>query len=188
MHGYSGSGKSTLAAELVPAFAGVHVRADIVRQRTAPAAARTARASGLNEGLYTPAQTARTYEQLCVAARGLPQSGLNVIADATFLDARRREPFIALGRTLGAPVILVSCEASPDVLRARVAARRNGASEATLAVLEQQLATGSTLAESATVPVVTVRTEIPSSVVGVCAALKVAGRAASDPHGGLPVH
>jgi aminoglycoside phosphotransferase family enzyme/predicted kinase len=186
MHGYSGSGKSTLAAELLPARAAVRIRADVVRKLVAPAASGTARASGLNEGLYTPVHTARTDEQLAAAARGLLQSGLNVIVDATFLDPRRREPFIVLGRTIGAPVVIVSCEASPDVLRARVAARSNDASEATPAVLEQQLATGVTLGNSPGVPVVTVRTDVPLSVSGVCAALEAALGAGTDPRGGTP--
>jgi predicted kinase len=46
-----------------------------------------------------------------------------MIADATFLARAERERFAAQARRLGVPFAIVTCEASPDTLRARIAAR-----------------------------------------------------------------
>ena len=174
MHGYSGSGKSTLAAALVPAWPAVQIRSDVLRRRLVPAHAGHGVATATDEDRYAPGQVDRTYEQLALCAAGLLQAGLNVIADATFLEARRRAPFVELARQVGCPVLVVSCEASPEVLRERVAARRNDASEATLAVLERQLASGDPLPDDGELPVITVRTDPAPRAWAVCAAISAA--------------
>lgn len=176
MHGYSGSGKSALAGALVPAFGAVHIRTDIVRKQPEDQTATVPAGSGVDLGLYAPERRARTYEQLARAAEGLLLAGLNVIADATFLDPRWRNPFIALARSIGAPVVILSCEAAADVLRARVLGRTGDASEATLAVLEQQLRDATRLPADPAAPVVTVHTDAEVSVPEVCTAIGAAMR------------
>lgn len=46
-----------------------------------------------------------------------------MIADATFLARAERERFAAQALRLGVPFAIVTCEASPETLRARIAAR-----------------------------------------------------------------
>ena len=82
------------------------------------------------------------YESLRSRARRLLQDGWTVLVDAAFLRAGERQAFADLAQAEGVPFHILACEAPPEVLRQRIAARQaagSDASEATLAVLEQQL-------------------------------------------------
>ena len=75
-------------------------------------------------------------------ARGLLQDGWTVVVDAAFLRAAERRAFADLAQAEGCPFHILACEAPVDVLRQRISDRQaagGDASEATLAVLEQQL-------------------------------------------------
>ena len=63
-----------------------------------------------------------------------------MILDATFLAAEQRQQAVALAAELGVRCIVIDFRASADTLRARVQQRVGDASEADLAVLEDQLA------------------------------------------------
>nr|WP_269464871.1 bifunctional aminoglycoside phosphotransferase/ATP-binding protein [Cupriavidus taiwanensis] len=116
MHGLSGSGKSTAAAQMSEAGAMVRVRSDAVRKSlhrgVAPAS-----------GWYAASETARTYRRLLAVCRLGCRAGFPMIADATFLVRAERERFAAQALRLGVPFAIVTCEASPETLRARIAAR-----------------------------------------------------------------
>ncbi|MBB3010021.1 bifunctional aminoglycoside phosphotransferase/ATP-binding protein [Cupriavidus alkaliphilus] len=116
MHGLSGSGKSTAAAQMSEAGAMVRVRSDAVRKSlhrgVAPAS-----------GWYAASETARTYRRLLAVCRLGCRAGFPMIADATFLVRAERERFGAQALRLGVPFAIVTCEASPETLRARIAAR-----------------------------------------------------------------
>jgi aminoglycoside phosphotransferase family enzyme/predicted kinase len=159
MHGFSGSGKSVLAAGLVPELPAITLRADVVRRRVAVADADDANAPGLNRGLYSPANTDRTYQALLAAASGLLGAGCTVVVDATFLARQRRDHFRSLGSRAGVPVIIVDCQAPMAVLRERIAGRKNDPSEATHAVLEQQLSSGDRLDDAERRTAVVARTD-----------------------------
>jgi predicted kinase len=143
-HGVSGSGK-TVITEPVPAVLGaVRMRSDIERKRLhgLPALAQTGAATAA--GLYKADSTAHVYRQLCEYARSIAGAGFPVIVDATFLKRAQRAMFRALAQELGVPFTILSIAAPREVLRTRVAARAaraSDASEATLAVLEHQIAT-----------------------------------------------
>lgn len=116
MHGLSGSGKSTVAAQMSEAGSMVRVRSDAVRK-------------GLHRGVmpaggwYAASETARTYRRLLAVCRLGCRAGFPMLADATFLVRAERERFAAQARRLGVPFAIVTCEASPETLRARIAAR-----------------------------------------------------------------
>ena len=142
-HGLSGSGKTTLTQPLAAALGAVRIRSDVVRKRLhgLPTLARTRAATG--NGIYAGGATARTYEQLSRHARCIAAAGMPVIVDATFLQHAQRAAFHALARELEVPFAIVNVTAAHDALRARVAARAargDDASEATVAVLEAQIA------------------------------------------------
>jgi len=134
--GLAGSGKSTLARALAPelgaAPGAVILRTDEVRKRVfghAPTAP-------LGPEAYAADADATVHAALFDAARLALQAGVSVILDATFRDLQRRAQALALhpgavGLWLDAPA---------EVLRSRVSARTNDASDADLAVLERQLA------------------------------------------------
>jgi aminoglycoside phosphotransferase family enzyme/predicted kinase len=169
MHGLSGSGKSVLAASLVPELSAIALRADVVRRRVA---APDAGAPGLNKGLYSPANTDRTYRALADAAAALLAGGCTVIVDATFLARRWRDHFRTLGRRRGVPVIIVDCQAPVAILQARIETRRNDPSEASLAVLEQQLSSGDGLDDAERKTAVAVRTDAPTSPTAIAEQLR----------------
>ena len=140
MHGLSGSGKSRLAGRLAPCLPAVWLRSDLERKRLHGLDPWAHAPAGLHAGLYDPESSARTYERLAEIARIALGAGLNIIVDAAFLEAARREQFIRLALAQGAQPVLLACEAPAELLRERIGARRNDPSDAGLAVLAAQLA------------------------------------------------
>ncbi len=144
-HGLSGSGKTFASDRLLQSAAGdnvVRLRADVERKRLAGLSAQEKSASALNEGLYAPDAHARTYGHLRERAAQLLQAGWSVLVDATFLKHADRASFQALAQAQGAHFGIIAPQATPEQLRQRIVARNaqgSDASEATLAVLEQQL-------------------------------------------------
>jgi len=144
-HGLSGSGKTWassrwLAAE--PTGRAIRLRSDVERKRLHGLSALAASGSGLNTGLYSPQVHGDTYASLLARARRLLAEGWTVLVDAAFLRAGERAAFAALAEEQHVPFHLLACEAPVDVLRQRITerqARGADASEATVAVLEQQL-------------------------------------------------
>lgn len=144
-HGLSGSGKSWASGRWLQAEASgraVRLRSDVERKRLHGVSPLAASGSGLNAGLYRPQAHEQTYASLRTRTRGLLQDGWTVVVDAAFLRAAERRAFAELAQAEGCPFHILACEAPTDVLRQRIAARQaagGDASEATLAVLEQQL-------------------------------------------------
>ncbi len=130
--GLQGTGKSTLARAVAPALGAAPgalvLRSDEIRKRLAGAPPE----APLPETTYTPeTSTAVMAEQRAMAAAALA-AGHAVIADAVFLRAEERDAITALHpRFTG-----IWLEAPLDVLRARIAARHDDASDATIAVLD----------------------------------------------------
>src|SRR5262249_35989870 len=145
LHGLSGSGKSTIAQSLVETLtATIRVRADVERKRIhgLPASARTA--AGIDEGIYGPEATARTYGRLLQLADSILGSGFTPMVEAAFLRRGEREAMRRLAERRGVPFLILDARAPDALLRERVARRAHEGrdpSEATLAVLERQLAT-----------------------------------------------
>jgi aminoglycoside phosphotransferase family enzyme/predicted kinase len=136
--GLSGSGKTTAAKAALLAdarAATIRLRSDVERKRLfglAPDAA-----SG--GSIYGPDATSRTYAHLLALAEAILADGWPVLVDAAFLKRAERADFRALATKLGIPFAILACEAPVEELRRRLNARSGDASEATAAVLEQQL-------------------------------------------------
>lgn len=145
-HGFSGSGKSRLARQIIEHLGGIRLRADVERKRLQQLAPLQASQSGLNTGLYTPSATEATYARLATLAETVTQAGYPVIIDAACLYRWQRNLFRELTHRLGLHYLILDCHAPVDVMRQRIVARHNDPSEATQAVLEQQLASAETLA------------------------------------------
>ena len=146
--GVSGAGKSHHSAPLVAARGVVRLRADVERKRLfglAPteASTRTGETNAVAGGIYSADAHARTQAALLARARQVLEAGFAVLVDATFLARAQRAPFLALARQLRVPCRILAFHAPETVLRERVQRRlRQGgdASEATLDVLQAQLA------------------------------------------------
>ena len=143
-HGLSGSGKTTITDELVGPLRAVRVRSDLERKRLHGLAAEARTGSDVGQGLYVPQATRSTYDRLATIADRALRHGFSVIVDATFLRSPERGTFRQIAAFHAARFAILDCEAPADELRRRIVVRSEAgrdASEATLAVLEQQLAT-----------------------------------------------
>lgn len=141
-HGFSGSGKSTLAARLAESLPAVHLRSDLERKRLCGLAAGADSASQLQQGIYTPDMTERTYRYLAERAEELLASGFSVIVDATFLQQRYRDLHYRSALSCRAKFVILDVQAEEATLRLRIEQRlqqRQDPSEADTQVLEQQM-------------------------------------------------
>lgn len=138
--GLSGTGKSSVARRLAPplgaAPGAVVIRSDVLRKQLAGVAATTR----LDPQAYTPDAAKRVYAALMDAARATAAAGHTVIVDAVFARAAERAAVEAAARDAGVDFAGLWLEAPREVLEARIQARRGDASDATVAVLHQQLA------------------------------------------------
>jgi aminoglycoside phosphotransferase family enzyme/predicted kinase len=138
--GLSGTGKSTfarrIAAKLGPAPGAVVIRTDEVRKRlmNVPPGER------LPDSAYAGDLYPRSYDALIENARTLLKAGHGVVLDATFIDPVLRARAEQLAIDCGVPFDGVWLEAPLELLEARIAARINDASDATVATLADQRA------------------------------------------------
>ena len=178
--GVSGSGKSWLAARLVAALPAIRLRSDVERKRLAGLEPAVSSGSPPGAGLYSAAATQRTYERLAVAAGELVAGGFDTIVDATFLDATELTRFATVARAAGATFAILDCTAPRNVLEARVSARHDDPSEATLEVLRQQLARIAPLGERERRRAVAVDTAGTPDLAAIAAAIRAAAARPGD--------
>ena len=137
--GLSGTGKSTLAAalapELGPAPGAVHLRSDLER-KTMFGVAETVR---LSAEAYSAEASRSVYDVLCRKARLALAAGQSVVVDAVYARPDERSAIEGLASDLGVPFRGLWLTAAGDELAARVAARRNDASDATPEFVARQL-------------------------------------------------
>ncbi len=137
--GLSGSGKSRLGRSLAPligaAPGAVLLRTDVLRKRLMGVEPETR----LPPEGYSPDMTERTYRTLCEETERVLATGQSVVADAVFAKPAQRAAIEEIGRRMAVPFDGLWLEASPEVMRGRIEARRGNASDATAAILERQL-------------------------------------------------
>ena len=155
-HGLSGCGKNLASDALLqadPNAATLRLRSDVQRKRLFGLARSATSGSGVGTGLYAADAHARTYAHLREQAGLLLQAGWSVVVDAAFLKRADRDAFRALAQQMGAAFSILAPQATPGQLRQRILARSaagQDASEATLAVLTQQMQTMEPLAPDET--------------------------------------
>lgn len=137
--GVSGSGKTTLARALAPRLASspgaVILRSDVLRKRQAgvPPTHR------LGPEHYTVEASRRVYDALLADATALLAAGQVVVVDAVFQRESERAQLAAVGTRAGVRFDGIWLEPDAGTAAARIAARRDDASDADHAVLEAQL-------------------------------------------------
>jgi len=159
MHGFSASGKSTVAQELVQACGAIRVRADVERKRLHGIPALGHSASPVGSGLYGQDSTDATYARLAEAARTIVQAGYTAVVDATFLRRAQRAQLREIAAALHVPVAVIDVRVPPALLRERIAIRAACASdpsEATVDVIEHQIATAEAVTADERLPVIVV--------------------------------
>jgi aminoglycoside phosphotransferase family enzyme/predicted kinase len=163
-HGLSGSGKTRLSGELVGGLHALRVRSDLERKRLHALDPLASSGSSVGGGIYAEHASAETYERLRAIAATALANDFNIVVDAAFLRRAERDRFRELAAEHAARFAILHCEAAPDLLRARVAARAaagSDASEAGIAVLEHQLAHVEGLAPEEQAVTVAVDTGMP---------------------------
>ena len=137
--GLSGTGKTTLAAGLAPLLLPVpgalHLRSDVLRKMLAG----VGELERLPAAAYSPAAGAKVYAELARVARLALIAGHSVVVDAVFAAPDERSMIERIASDTGARFDAIWLEATPELLHARVAARRGDASDATPEVVERQL-------------------------------------------------
>lgn len=137
--GLSGSGKSTLAASLAPDVAAapgaLHLRTDLVRK----ALWNVEETSSLPATTYTAEASRTVYDALLHQAGVALAAGWTVIVDAVAALPGERKAFAALAARHGGRFQGLWLTSPEVVLSARIAARTGDASDATVAVLREQL-------------------------------------------------
>jgi hypothetical protein len=138
--GLSGAGKSTFARAVAPGLGAspgaIVLRTDEIRKRLAGVGPTDA----LDRSVYTPEFYARVYDTLFAEAAALLKAGRAVVLDATFIDPGLRARAERLAAEAGVPFHGIWLDAPSAVLEVRVAARTGDASDATVAVLHEQMA------------------------------------------------
>jgi len=177
MHGLSGSCKTTMARALAASLPALLVRSDLERKRLAGVRPLERVAPERATELYSPATSRRTLDALVRAADVCLRAGLDLIVDAASLSRDWRDRLHAAARRLDAVTLLVSCEAPLRELERRVTARErrnDDASDATVAVVLQQVATAAPLESDElgrTIRVDTERCDVGAAVRRIRAAL-----------------
>jgi predicted kinase len=134
--------------------------------------------------LYDAAATHATYGRLAEAARAIAGAGYTAVLDAAFLERSQRTRMIDVARSLAAPVTAVRACASGPLLRSRITSRLCDASEATVSILERQIATIEDISSSEGLSVIEANTThgIDDAVVRqVAAAIEADRDSAVDP-------
>lgn len=138
--GLSGSGKTTVAEALAP-FVGAAPGARIVESdRTRKALFGVTDETRLPQSAYTPDVSARVYAELGHRSQTILNEGASVLVDAVFDRPGRRSDIAHAITETGHMFTGVWLDAEPDALRDRVRHRRGGPSDATVDVLDRQLA------------------------------------------------
>src|SRR5262249_28734249 len=134
--GLPGSGKSTLARALAEHAGFAVLRADVIRKELAGLDAHALGSADLEQGIYAPEWTERTYAECLRRAEALLAEGKRVVVDAGFRRQRQRELFLQAARRCALPGLFLECRAEPATVRARLTNRRGDASDADWTVYE----------------------------------------------------
>ena len=135
--GLPGTGKSTLARSLGETAGFAVLRSDVVRKELAGMPDDQPAPAPLRESLYSPESTDRVYAELMRRAEDGLTRGERILVDANLREDRRRVEFVRLALRCGVPVAVLVCEASPETVRSRLAARRGDASDADWGVYQR---------------------------------------------------
>ncbi len=137
--GFSGSGKTTIADNLAP-YVGTAPGARIVESdRIRKAMFGVPPETRLDEDAYLPEVSEEVYARMCQHSALVLNGGASVIANAVFDIAGRRTDIGDTARQTHTGFTGIWLDVPTDILRARVAARKGGQSDATLNILDMQL-------------------------------------------------
>jgi len=121
--GLTGSGKSVLSRKLAERYGVEIVRSDVTRKALLGLEPEERRWVPYGAGEYTSEITSRTYTAMADRAAELLAQGHSVVLDGCFIKRSQREAAYRVAEGLGVPLVLLECEATEDVVRARLERR-----------------------------------------------------------------
>jgi predicted kinase len=126
----------------VEALGAVRLRSDIERKRLFGEQQPDAD-KALQSGIYNADASAATYKRLHELADSILAAGFPVTIDATYLKHEQRQAAAKVAETRGVPYLILDCNAPEPVIAAWLQQRQsenNDPSDATLEVIQAQLA------------------------------------------------
>ncbi|HYL51209.1 MAG TPA: AAA family ATPase, partial [Acidimicrobiia bacterium] len=117
------TGKTTVAREIAAATGWPVIRSDEVRKDLAGVMQSDRSAAPLDEGLYAPEWTERTYATLCERARIVLTNGSSIVLDASWGSGQWRAMAADAAEETASDLIALQCDAPIDVAMARAAQR-----------------------------------------------------------------
>ena len=160
--GFSGSGKSTLARALGERLGLAVINSDVVRKMIAGETGRHAVA--LNQGIYSPAMTDKTYARMARDAERQILLGRGAILDATFGRKGQCEKIVALAAKHKVPILVIHCSTSEATTERRLRLREaqgTDVSDGRWEIYLAQKATYEPLDEFASERVLELETDMP---------------------------
>ncbi|MAY63220.1 MAG: aminoglycoside phosphotransferase [Rhizobiales bacterium] len=142
MGGYSGSGKSTVADRVAPSVGAPPGARALETDRMRKSLYHVPPETRLGPEAYTQAASDRVYDAVDRHARAVLTAGGPVVVNAVFSREAERQAIAQVADAAGVRFAGFWLEAPADVLRARVAARDRGPSDADEAVLAAQIRRG----------------------------------------------
>lgn len=141
--GMTASGKSTLAQAWAEGQGAAYFNTDRVRKELVGLQATDRRPDGIGQGIYTPALSAQTYQELLARAQDSFETGSRtVVLDGSYSRVRDRATVRAWAKTKGAQLCFFYCCCSPEVTRQRLAQRavdRTAVSDGRWEIYQHQL-------------------------------------------------
>ncbi|SDJ07398.1 AAA family ATPase [Aliiruegeria lutimaris] len=138
--GLSGSGKSTIAAALAPRLGAPPGARLLESDHLRKAMYGVRPEERLPEQAYTAGISDTVYADLAERTHRLLEGGCSVVTNAVYDRPERRDALERAAEAARAPFLGIWLEADPALLRQRVSTPRDGVSDATVEVLEAQLA------------------------------------------------
>ena len=131
--GSPGTGKTTLANDLADALGLLVLSSDEVRKDLMGVAHDQHAFASPGQGIYTPAISERTYEELIRQGGRILAMGESVVLDASWAQADDRHSARRMGDEVGAFIVELRCHVAPEIAVQRIVARlqTSNASDAT---------------------------------------------------------
>lgn len=123
--GLPGVGKTTVSEHAADALDGRLLRTDVIRKELFP------------DPEYTPEEREATYQELFDRAKETLRAGRSVVLDGTFKLREHRGDARRAAQELGVPLSLIKVACDEDVVRERIRARTNDASDADFEIHKQ---------------------------------------------------
>lgn len=121
--GSPGTGKTTLANDLADGLDLLVLSSDEVRKDLMGVAHTEHAYAPPRQGIYTPAVSAQTYEELIRQARHVIEHGESVVLDASWTRAEDRRAARRMGNEVGGCIVELQCYVAPEIAGQRIAAR-----------------------------------------------------------------